>query len=308
MGQLVEADKAAHDELKTLAKRIIKASIQIEPYIDEPDLVDSRGPYCTLGVKIVCGADEPYEYTWFIHDGERKGPEWEKSKLIWLHLYNYVKDYIGAMLMHDTRQLVWEAKCIGTLDESRHKAVFDNSPTLQRFYKSMGSRRAAAVPHDSEFERWIGDFAFHLYERISGKTKANVGTGPKLRFSPAEMRRLLDVLDEEQSQWQQARDVFWANQDNPGWKEIVKARCPELNKRQAFNDDLLDAIAQRTEKGEFKYRPVQVAVVSAARRASFDNKEKWYSPPSMGQYKRISEAIKEWRKRLNEAKQLNLRW
>jgi hypothetical protein len=313
MGILIDADKATHDELRQLSGRNIKALIQIEPLVWEPNPLDSETenlpePRCMLGAKVTCGTDEPYEQIWFPHLGKREGEEWERSKLVWKHLYQYVKDYIGAMMMLCAKQLMDEASHLAILDEEKLKTIFSTSADLQRFYEALGSIHKEGVPHDSEFQMWIGVYAFRSQERITGKTKVNIGSDARLRFSPMEMKQLLEALKAEKTLWQRARDVFWTNERNPEWRDMVKAECRKLNERHKLDDDLLDAIAERTERGEFKYDPLQVARVCAARHAGLDNKEHWYSPPTMGQHKRIQEAIKEWQKRFDEAKQLNLRW
>lgn len=305
MGKLREADEAAHNELRQLS-RLINPSILIEPLIWESDQKSYR--HSELGVKIICGTDRPFEHLWLTHMGDRTGPEWEQSKLIWKHLYQYVKDHIGAMMVLAAKQLGDEASYISQLDEEKLSKMFATSADLARFYIAMGSIYKAGVPYESVFQMWIADYAHEVKERLTGQTKINVGSDARLRFSPAEMKRLIEVLKDEQTLWQRARNVFWANQNNPDWRQLVKAECLKLNEHHPVDDDLLEAISERTDKGDFKYRPVQVAHVSAARQASFDNKEEWYSPPTMQQYKRIGEAVKEWRKRLDEAKQLNLRW
>jgi hypothetical protein len=308
MGKLIVANKAAHDELRKLSGRIIKASILIEPLILEDDRTVMREPYSLLGVRIICGTDEPYDQMWLPHQGEKEGPQWEESKLFWLHLYQYIKDYIGAMITLGATQLTHEAPYLRLLDNDKLKTIFDTSADLKRFYEALGTIYKAGVPHDSEFQMWIGQFAYGSQRRLTGETKVSIGSDTRLRFSPAEMKRLLEIFPEEQRIWQRARDIFWANESNPNWRQIVMDACPNIDKNNINCDDLLEAVSQRTEKGEFKYRPVQVAVVSAARRASFDNKEQWYSPPSMAQHRMIGRAMNEWRKRFDEAKQLNLRW
>lgn len=307
MGKLLDADKSVHDELRQLAGRPIKASIQIEPHVMEPDeLTDAYEPYCILGVKFICGTDRLFDRTWFVYRGKREGPEWDRAKLTWKHLYQYVSDFIGAALTKAATQLTEEALYVGTLDETQLAQIFETSAELRRFYESYGSIHQPAIPYDSEFQMWISQHAFDVKQRLLGKAKANVGSDARLRFSPAEMKTLLEVLGGEQRLWQRARDIFWANQDNPEWRAIVKAEIPKLN--ATHYDDLLDAISQRSQGGDFTYRPIQVAVVAAARHASFDNKEEWYSPPSMSQHKMIARAVQEWRKRFEEAKQLDLRW
>ncbi len=304
MGKLVQADEATHKELLADLK-IIKSTVQIEPYIRESR---NRGKlFSILGVRVTCGNDKPQDRTLTYHRGEREGSEWEKSKRIWRQVYKYVKDYIGAMSMSGGLQLADEARYVGYKEEKLEQ-IFKTSADLARYYKALGMTHEAAVPFDSEFQMWVAQYALDAQQRLIGRTKVNIGSDARLRFSPAEMKELLEVFESEKVLWRRARNVFWTHENNPNWREMVKAEFYEVDNHYSVDDDLLDAIAQRTGKGEFQYRPVQVAVVSAARQASFDNKEDWYSPPSMAQHRMIEKAVNEWRKRFDEAKQLNLRW
>lgn len=317
MGKLVDADKAAHDELTNQLprrRRHIRASIQVEPQIIEPDVEDTAvGPYSLLGVKIVCGTDELFDRTLCVHMGKREGPGWERSKLIWKHLYQYISDYIGLVVVDEVTRLADEAPYIGLLDETKLSEMIAASADLQRYHESLGYHESGGtykpgIPYGSNahFQIWIGQHAQLAESRLRGRARTNVGSVGRLRFSPDDMKRLLDVLENEQKIWKRARTIFWANEDDPDWRAIVKTKIPELT--PAVDDDLLEAISQRTKSGDFRYKPIEVAAVSAARHVGVDNKEKWFSSPSMAQYKMISRAVKEWRERFEEAKQLNLRW
>ncbi len=310
MGKPVQADSSAYDELRKLSKDI-EASIRIEPFVLEPDWsdeLDDTCKSCMLGVKISCGSDLPALPIWFPHDGKREGPDWERSKRIWFHCFEYLREYVGAVIMLSVNHLSHEVGCLNTDNETLLKEWFEQSPTLQRFYRSIGTAKKLSVPYESEFESMLGLTAFRMYERMTGKMKVRVGADSRLRFSPDEMRRLLERFDREHALWKRARNVFWTHENDPEWKAIVRAECAKIDAKRSLDDDLLEAIAQRTARGEFAYKPVEVAVVSAARYASFGNKEKSYSPPTISQHKVIRRAVDQWRQRFQEANQLGLQW
>lgn len=78
-----------------------------------------------------------------------------------------------------------------------------------------------------------------------------LGSKDRLRFSPAEMTALLEVLDSQRALWQRARDVFCANRYKPDWRQIVKAECAQLGWKNSVEDDLLDAVCARTKERKF---------------------------------------------------------
>ena len=214
MGKLTEADEAVHKELLVDLKSI-RCTIQLKPYILENC---TEGELSThLGVRITCGTDAPRERLWVHFNGQRGGEDWESAKKLWRHLYEYVRDYIGAIAVLGGVQLADEVQYL-RMDQEELEKTFETSGDLARLYKSLGSAREAGIPFDSEFQMWIGQYAGNVQTRLMGHAKASIGSNSKLRFSPAEMTDLLEVLDFQRTLWQRARNVFWANQDGLDWR------------------------------------------------------------------------------------------
>lgn len=165
---------------KSTPTQVIRPLFTVQIFIDKCETVnltdaedEDVGEYYTCRVSIKGKNEHRDHYLVPLHSGPCSGDSWDKTQEQWQRQIEYIKNHLDDVLLDSSAHLCSESLYAGS-DRASMERAFSTSTDLARFYMSFGNIEEPPIPYDSEFQLWVGNYAYEIKRRLTGE--------PRIRF------------------------------------------------------------------------------------------------------------------------------